>query len=576
MGEVGTPPNCRPAPPEECPVGEVGTPPNCRPAPPEECPAGEVGTPPNCRALTLDERQRLDAGLDKVAVNGVFPANHQAIVKPQFAVVEASTARWHGGTVQAAACLGYAPGGCEVARTDDAYGYSVSSAPFIYIEPPQGNNGGVFQDDQFAAALARHPHLKVVSMSIGMNSGQARAIGEGGVVFLWGAGNTGVADFREANSGFSDEAEGSPDSPYHGNAFLRQLENDGGLLVAGYDRDDSDAFVPHADTTQCGGVDGVCLYAPFEFVLTEGGVTYAGTSLSAPFVAAGLASVLAAFPETEGRDLIRLAKRCAVPEPGLRNGLGRFSLACMDNSPIFHLDRPAATEETAQSVRSRHARMQRLLPASLPGSARLTVEVEGVGLARDIEGDFSYRSGLATPPAWRGGEGAAAWLDLFHDHARGALGVRIGGEDVFLAGSWATHEPAFFGHGGYAVESFNAAAGTERAFLRWSRQSGERQGESFVGAVRGDAIGATLTHTFATPLGVVTPFVHADRFEGGRAATAAGDLRLRASAWSREAGVTARTTLSKSATLSVTAAALHSGDRDTDTWRAHARLGVRF
>jgi len=48
-GQVGTQPNCRPAPPATCPAGQIGTPPNCRAAPPATCPAGQVGTPPNCR-----------------------------------------------------------------------------------------------------------------------------------------------------------------------------------------------------------------------------------------------------------------------------------------------------------------------------------------------------------------------------------------------------------------------------------------------------------------------------------------------------------------------------------------------
>ena len=48
-GQIGTPPNCRPAPPATCPSGQIGTPPNCRPAPPATCPSGQIGTPPNCR-----------------------------------------------------------------------------------------------------------------------------------------------------------------------------------------------------------------------------------------------------------------------------------------------------------------------------------------------------------------------------------------------------------------------------------------------------------------------------------------------------------------------------------------------
>ena len=575
-----------PEPPKpECPEGQVGTPPNCTKPPKPECPEGQVGTPPNCvePPLTLNEQHRKDAGLSKIAPNGVWPTNHRAIVKPKFAVVESTTDRRHGKVIQAAACVGYAPGGCTVnVSSNDVQG--VSNAPFTYIEPRDPNHdGGVFQVGEIAQRLREHPDLRIASMSASLDVSVLEEMTAEGVHVVWGAGNDGdVVNWRTGYPGYWDAEEHFPDEELQGDRLLRSIANHEILIVAGYTKDAEGNFIPHHQTTQCGDVDGGCLYAPFVFDFTDQNgelVQIAGTSVAAPFTAAGLASVLAVFPETSGEELIRLAKACAVDEPGLPNGLGRFSLSCMDNSDVFHLPRGTTVdEETMQTVQARATSMvQAFAHTPLPGDSQFTMDVEGVSLTRDMEGGFAHRSGISLIPQYRGVEGKDdVRVNLFYDYDNQAPGLRVGTKEYFLAGSW-TNQNSFFGYDQYQTDSFNVAAGTNNLYLRMTTQHGEHDGGGVVDEVEGSSIGATLTHTMATPIGAFTPFVHVDKFSGGKATThSGGTMQLNGSEWNTELGLSAETQLSEQGRLSVTATASHRGDLDRDDYGVRAGYRLLF
>ena len=517
-------------------------------------------------------QERADAGLHRIAVNGAFPANHAQIVKPQFAVIESSPDSRHGGAVQAAACLGYAPGGCTIS-SDPVTDYRVSNAPFIYLEGPPGTPDYGFSSTTLTTALQRHPTLKLASISATLVVGYARSITDEGVVHVWSAGNEGTADFRRSLPNSFDDPHTPPDHPLHGNVFIRQLENNDGLVVAGYAKQNG-VFVRASQSTGCGGIDGGCLYAPFVYTPVAG-ETVAGTSYSAPFVAAGLASVLAVFPQTPGKSLIRLAKACAVPEPGL-NGLGRFSLACMDNSPVFHLNKgTTAAEETAATVQARSAVMETAFQnTALPGDSVFTMPVQGVSLSRDLHGTFDYRAGLM-PPELEPEEPEQFRLSYFHDKARKVPGFRFGNRDLFLAASWAQNEPQFMGIDGYRVESFNMAAGTGNAFVRLSEQRGEHTGRGVVSSVSGRAIGATVRRKFATPVGEAVPYLHLDRFAGGEAETAFGTMALKGSAWNAELGLAVTTPVGRGARLSFGVSAFDRASGE-DGQRVQAGYRVEF
>ena len=594
-GQVGTPPNCEAPPPEQCPAGQIGTPPNCEePPPPPQCPAGQIGTPPNCEEppppppMGLNDQHRFDVGFDKVAPNGVWPGNHMALVKPKFAVLEVTTDRAHGRAVQAGACVGYAPGGCTV-EADPEFGaapYTVSNAPFTYIEPRDPNHQhGTFTRDEFRARLREHPELVLASLSVipapGNKIFEPRILDEEGIVVVQGAGNESVENWREwhyvywsyddvpLQPGEDPPAQGGYRFPEEGALLLRQIDNNQLLLTAGYAKDENEQFVPHPLTTQCGGLEDGCLYGPFEFEVSE--YVLQGTSLTAPFIAAGLASVLAVFPETSGEDLIRLAKACAVSEPGLPNGLGRFSLACMDNSEEFHLPKgTTVSEESTASVQARATSFAHAFVATpLPGESTFTFTVEGVPLVREMGGHFDHRVGFL--PAETVTEEKKASFSLFFDRAHQVPGVRYGSDAYFVAASLAQEVPHFMGNAGYTTSGVQVAAGTNSAFLRYQSQEGHHDGGGVVSNVAGTGLGATLRHTFATPIGAVQPFLHLDRFMGGEAETAQGSLVLRKSDWNSELGLSLDASLREQEKVSVKVSATRGSGTDDQSVQVRYR-----
>ena len=557
--------------------------------PPEECPEGQVGTPPNCEdpsppePRTLNEQHRSDAGLSKIPPNGVWPSNHRAIVKPKFAVIEVTSDRVHGRDVQAAACAGYAPGGCTVDLSDGGEIRGVTNAPFIFIEPRPGEGlGGVFQPHELAARVREHPDLVIASMSaFPVLVEEIAALTQEGIASVWSAGNEGTVNWRDTHPWLWDEEENAEnpdwDGVLDGDKLLQHIASDEVLLVAGYERVNG-RFVPDGDTTQCEGIDSGCIYAPmhFEYGGEEPEVGTSGTSFSAPFVAAGLASVLAVFPETSGGDLIRLAKRCAVSEPGLTNGLGRFSLSCMDNSEVFYLDQVGEESMEGMSARAQGIAAA-FASAPLPGDSAYVAEVEGVSLTRNMEGSFSHRSGVTTVPGYQGvdEDDSSMRVNLFYDYGNSAPGIRVGNKDVFLAASW-SNESSFFGYEQYQAQSLNVSAGTEHLYLRMSEQKGDTTGYGVIDDVEGSSIGATLTRTFTTSLGEITPFLNMDKFTGGEATTPFGSMQIKGSEWNHELGLRTRQQVSEHGSLQVTATAQHRGDSDRKDYSVQAQYGLRF
>ena len=393
------------------------------------------------------------------------------------------------------------------------------------------------------------------------------------------AGNEGVEDWRTAyyqywsyddvplQPGETPPSQGGDRFPEEGALLLQYLASNQVLLTAGYAKDEDGQFVPHPLTTQCGGLEDGCLYGPMEIDLSDTGVSdpyfaAAGTSTTAPFVAAGLASVLAVFPETSGEDLIRLAKACAVSEPGLPNGLGRFSLACMDNSEEFHLPKgTTVSEESVASVQARATSFAHAFAATpLPGESTFTFVVEGVPLVREMGGHFDHRVGFL--PAETVTEEEKASFSLFLDRAHRVPGVRYGGDTLFVAASLAQEVPHFMGNAGYTTSGVQVAAGTNSAFLRYQSQEGHHDGGGVVSNVAGTGLGATLRHTFATPIGAVQPFLHLDRFMGGEAETAQGSLVLRKSDWNSELGLSLDASLREQEKVSVKASATRGSGTD--------------
>ena len=225
----------------------------------------------------------------------------------------------------------------------------------------------------------------------------------------------------------------------------------------------------------------------------------------------------------------------------------------------------------------RSAPTRRARCAPLPGDSTYVASVEGVSLTRDMEGSFSHHSGIMTVPSYQGvdEDDNQMRVNLFYDYDNKAPGVRAGNKDVFLAASW-TNESAFFGHGQYQAQSFNVSAGTDSLYLRLSNQHGDKVGYGVIDDVEGSSIGATLTHTFTTPLGAITPFLNMDKFTGGSATTPFGTMRIHGSEWNQELGLRAKRQVSERGDLQVIATASHRGDLDREDYGVHIRYVVGF
>ena len=123
------------------------------------------------------------------------------------------------------------------------------------------------------------------------------------------------------------------------------------LFVAGMDRNVSGDYIRHPESSSCRDVDYGCFWTLFYF----SDLNKAGTSYSAPNVAASLASVLSIFPDTSHQDLAKLARACAkktgegIDGPnGLLATSGGFGIAdfsCMDEITAAAAD--LAADETA-------------------------------------------------------------------------------------------------------------------------------------------------------------------------------------------------------------------------------------
>ena len=114
--------------------------------------------------------------------------------------------------------------------------------------------------------------------------------------------------------------------------ILGAIQDNKVLFVSGFERDSDGGIVRHPDATGCVGVEDACVYEPFVITLpderTKGRYMIEGTSGGTVKAAMALASVLAAYPEMSGPEIIRLAKECADRVPGLP-GLGTLNVECM-------------------------------------------------------------------------------------------------------------------------------------------------------------------------------------------------------------------------------------------------------
>ena len=315
------------------------------------------------------------------------------------------------------------------------------------------------------------------------------------------------------------------------------------LLVSGYNAPKAreEGIYERDGVTGCLGevfTDG-CIYAPawLAHPIDAGDedriVDFGGTSASAPHVAAALASVLAVYPDTSPQDLIRLAKACAIPTPSLPGGVGRADFACMTKTGDDGEWRAVTADEFAALLSP-----DRMNGIVFPGDARITGTFVGrngkpVTLGTRTRGAFGFTGFAAGVPGVSLGRAAGVFPVAADGEGNPSVGFGYMAESgLFAAAAWGSR-PGFFGLGkryGYVnAAAFDASAGHRNAYVRLSRQTSSAP---YVRKVRGDALGVTATGTFEVGARTwLTLSAHADRFLGGRAATAFGPVTIDASPW---------------------------------------------
>ena len=413
----------------------------------------------------------------------------------------------------------------------------------------------VISEDSPTPLQPLRPGAKIVSNSTD-SGGFLRVFGHLGTGFPWpiinSAGNDARATFLPPGVTYSrDERQvykdGSPVANNGWPSVFDAIDDDMALFVAGY-VEREDGFHPSPATTGCVGLEEGCIYAPFTFVVN--GIRYSGTSGSAPNVAAALASVLAIFPETDGEELIRLAKACAVREPNLP-GLGRADFACMTVMTDDGQWRVVTTGEFGGLVAPPAAMTSLVFPGAAllrssfsgPGGAQITLAVKRPGV-------FSFSSGIPIDPET---VQPGFFPVIAGDESANLFGGGYLTNDGFFAMAGYGRRLDFFGLGkafGYdGGTSLDVEIGHRNFFGRLSRQ---RATGHLIGKAEGTAVGFTATRTFTLiPHMTATLAAHADKFTGGHAETAFGNVDIQGGPWNKEAELTLTYDMGRSSSVTL-------------------------
>ena len=499
-------------------------------------------------------------GISRIPVNVARLSN--AEMRKRYLIMDSGISSFHALRIRIAACLSY------VVACDQS---DSNSLPFT-----QAN----FLNELPTALTSKNNLLAVVSVQPGGREFYLAADAKAEHVGVQGAGNDDPTNFfdayeyQEASNSFIivETQEAAPAST---NSHLlriiaatRDPNADKVLYVAGSTTDRSGNVIPHSSTTQCGTkyIEAHCLYAPFISQYPHpngmgGFATLSGTSISAQLVGAALASVWSVFPNTPPSQLLRLAKNCAKPEPGL-NGLGLADFTCMTvpSGTGFRIVTQAELSSCVAS-KGRCLTSQGVNSLAFPGSTSIATNIGGLSFSRNKEGTFKTGNFTVGIPHQMGTSLLAKPWDVHlfgtGDAEEGSLGiVWENNKQMFVAAAFGVREE-FFGLGseqGYTdIHSLDGKLGHENFFARVSYQ--EAKGDSpLLEEARGTAIGFTLQDEFKLGLDSTLQLVLAtDRFTGGVANTVFGRLKMDESDWNETIQLAFDTSIAKNTVLSLNA-----------------------
>ena len=464
-------------------------------------------------------------GIDRIPLSAVRASNSQ--VADMYAILEATPdGHSHSNGVRWVACNSY------ISACTDPQG---SDVPFTVYNTEQ--EGYSFEDLLPDVAAS----IKLVSISVRPVNG---IIGDNGAglpfVVVQSAGN----DAREEFFHPGDDFEGDPALADQKRNILAAIAANKVLYVGGYRITENGEYVRSNSSTGCTGVASGCLYTPDEFTLP--GHAFTGTSASAPHLASALASVLALFPDTDGTDLIRLAKSCSIRESTL-SGLGRADFHCMtrlDDDGQWRL----LTQNELDSIIMRGPTPTGCMigPASMrrmafPGRTSVSGEFGKAGSEETIRlglthmGTFNYAAGV---PTYNDEDGTVGFFPVIAgDERNNVIGLGYAWENGLFSRATFGQRDEFFGlgrrHGYQGGIALDTDIGHKNVYARFSYR--ESEGGRLIDEAKGSAFGFTAREKFTVNEDMnVSLAANVDKFIGGSADTAFGPVTMESSPWNKQ------------------------------------------
>ena len=434
----------------------------------------------------------------------------------------------------------------------------------------------MYNTDQFGGAILDllskvAPTTKIVSISTRPVNG---IVGDNGAglpfVVVQSAGN----GERESFFNPADDFDGEPALLAQKQNILGAIAADKVLYIAGYTVDEENGYVRDSGSTGCTGVEDGCLYAPMDFDIPDDD-GFSGTSASAPSVASALASVLALFPDTEGTDLIRLAKACAIREDNLV-GLGRADFGCMTV-----MDENGQWRVVTQCEFNTIVSPVNMVNTSFPGRTKIIGTFtkansdETVRLGVTHLGTFDFVSGV---PIGTTNQATTGFFPIGGgDENNNAVGIGYAGENGTFSRITFGQRNEFFGlgwqHGYTDSTAVDADVGHRNIFARvsWRKAHGTR-----VQNAEGASFGITVRETLAVSEKTdVTVAANTDRFLGGSADTVFGPVTMEKSPWNKTLESSFQHTPNKNTELALRGSLNWYGNGTEDT-RITATYRLRF
>ena len=387
-------------------------------------------------------------------------------------------------------------------RTTGSTPYSFFSNEWEGGGNPNGSN------ERYATWLLgeinRLGSVKVVTHSIGPGGGLGLIERRGATLpflVVQGAGNGG-----------RDEFHASHHAPHTIPIIQAAIRANKVLYVAGHDRQGG-RYIRHPGSSGCKGADAGCIWAPF---VTDGA---GGTSLSAPRVAAALASVLAVFPDTSHQNLAKFAKACALKqgqgiEVMLRQsgGVGVADFTCMGGVMTALANLPTGGSTTTTINGKSVSLTERSISLSFTASPSLA------GYFPEEEKKDTFRFALVPT------DGENFLLVGVQQHGDLFASAGVGLRDNFFGFSE--------GHG--RVFDTRLEAGHQNAFIRLAQQHSE--GGSAISSAQASTLGLTLQKEFqlAGENTTLNLAAHADKFLGGSAEIPYGSVNLKNGKWEHQ------------------------------------------